>query len=243
MKKSRNPIISADTELAEIILRDPGTILFMEHFGITPPLKNTTIDEYCKGAGIRPGLFISFYSLYMEIGNSVADDIRQEDMPVIMKFLENSHNYFISEIYPEIRKLIKALREVNNSYEIGLVDKFFNEYFKEVKEHLSYEEKIVFPYIRELYKTIDKKKKNSSKPEYSVSDYKKHHNDIEEKLDDLMNLLIRYLPGNNDRAERRKLLKSIHELNDDLRVHQKIEDRVLIPLVEKAEKLARSKNG
>ncbi|MFN8240332.1 MAG: hemerythrin domain-containing protein [Bacteroidales bacterium] len=243
MKQSKVHIITAETELAEIVLKDPGYLLFMEHFGIVPPFQNNTIRAYCRENDIRQELFISFYNIYSGENVTGEEDFTPEDLPLIMRFLENSHRYFLDEIYPDIRKLIKLLRDVNKSYEISLVDKFFSEYFNEVKEHLAYEEKTVFPYIRDLCHIPGNNKKARGSGKFSVAVYKKHHNDIEEKLDDLMNLLIKYLPGNNDNIERRKVLKSIHELNDDLTVHQKIEDLVLIPLVEKIENQSRSNNG
>ena len=83
---------------------------------------------------------------------------------------------------------------------------------------------------------------SSKVEEYSVKEYRLHHDDIEEKLNDLKNLLIKYLPQKNDQQIRRKLLFSLFEVEYDLNIHSQIEDTILIPLVEKMEKhLKRSK--
>ena len=118
---------------------------------------------------------------------------------------------------------------------MALVEKFFDTYFNEVKEHLEYENTIVFPYILELYSKTENLLVPAKQAKYSVKEYKDQHNDIEEKLDDLKNLLIKYLPQKNDQSLRRKLLLSLYELEYDLNIHSQIEDLILIPLVAKME--------
>jgi len=71
---------------------------------------------------------------------------------------------------------------------------------------------------------------------YSVKEYQDHHNDIEEKLTDLKNLLIKYLPQKEDQQIRRKLLFSLFELEYDLNIHSRIEDNILVPLAELMER-------
>jgi len=78
---------------------------------------------------------------------------------------------------------------------------------------------------------------------YSVSDYQEHHDNIEDKLEDLKNLLLKHLPLDNDQQIRRKLLFSLFELEYDLTIHTRIEDEILIPLVEKLERTIKTSYG
>ena len=107
--------------------------------------------------------------------------------------------------------------------------------------HLNYENDVVFPYIE---RTIDLFESNDSKniSDYSVLDYKDNHFDIEDKLADLKNLLIKYLPINNDQQIRRKLLFELFEFESDLNIHSTIEETVLIPIVEKMENVLKAYN-
>jgi regulator of cell morphogenesis and NO signaling len=118
-----------------------------------------------------------------------------------------------------------------------MLEKFFTNYFEEVTEHLEYENNVVFPYVLNLDAQLTHKNSNYTLNSYSVIEYREHHNDIEEKLTDLKNLLIKYLPVENDQQLRRKLLFCLFELEYDLNIHSQIEDTILIPLVEKMEKL------
>jgi regulator of cell morphogenesis and NO signaling len=149
--------------------------------------------------------------------------------------LKNSHRYYAEEIYPSILSLIKQMNSANDHKEMALVEQFFNEYFSEVREHLNYENTVVFPYVIRLYERFVNLNQVTDQKKYSVAEYKDHHNDIEEKLDDLKNLLIKYLPLKNDQQIRRKLMLSLLELEYDLNIHSQIEDFILIPLVAKME--------
>jgi regulator of cell morphogenesis and NO signaling len=127
------------------------------------------------------------------------------------------------------------MNSANDHKEMALVEKFFNEYFSEVREHLNYENTVVFPYVIRLYDQFVDSNHPGHQKKYSVAEYKEHHNDIEEKLDDLKNLLIKYLPLKNDQQIRRELMFSLLELEYDLNIHSQIEDFILIPLVAKME--------
>jgi len=111
----------------------------------------------------------------------------------------------------------------------------------EVIEHLDYENEVVFPYVLNLDKLLNSKDPGSYTPAYSVTEYREHHDDIEEKLNDLKNLLIKYMPQKDDRQIRRKLLLCLFELEFDLNIHSRIEESILIPLVEKMEQHAEKK--
>jgi regulator of cell morphogenesis and NO signaling len=236
MNHSSNLLLTPDTGLPEILMSHPQAMLFFEHFGIQVPLNGKTVAQICAEHDIRSELLISFANLY--IGNEPPADkgYKVSDIPVILKFLKTSHRYYLDEIYPEIQLLIQQMQNLNDTDEIRLVEKFFDEYFSEVKEHLDYENDVVFPYITSLYEHVSGESSNTLFTTYSVIEYKKHHTNIEEKLDDLMNLLISYLPLRRDQRVRRKLFLNLVELNYDLNVHSRIEDLVLVPLAEKMER-------
>jgi regulator of cell morphogenesis and NO signaling len=181
-------------------------------------------------------VFLAFCNLYNGFNPSGKENYTLNDVSVIIQFLENSHTYYKQDKYPEIRDFIKQLHLKNDTDEIKLIEKFFNEYFEEVTEHLDYEEEVAFPYFCELvnHKT---KKDITGKNKFSVKEYKEHHSDIESKLGDLKNLLLKHISLKNDHVLRRKLLFSLFELEFDLNIHSLIEEMILIPIVYRIESI------
>lgn len=235
MYQTENLYITTDTKIAEVVLNNPYLMLLLEHFGIDVPLQEKSVMDICSENKINIELFITFANLYNGIEYKFVEPFLPRDILTIINYLKNSHRYYSEEIYPNILETIKQMTNANNHKEIILIEKFFGDYFNEVIEHLNYENNIVFPYITGLYEKIVDLKKPLNYKKYSVEEYKEHHNDIEEKLNDLKNLLIKYLPKKNDQQIRRKLLFNLFELEYDLSIHSKIEDYILIPLVSQME--------
>ncbi|MGC8823863.1 MAG: hemerythrin domain-containing protein [Bacteroidales bacterium] len=233
--------ISPETRVAELVLENPYLSLMLEHFGIGLPLKEKTVAQLCTENSINTELFISLSKLFCGTSQEVNCTLSFDDVPVILQYLKKDHQYFTEEIYPQILQLIRQMKGVANQEEIVLVEKFFNEYFNEVIEHLNYENEIVFPYVTKLYHALDGTGEPLNASEYSVEEYREHHDDIEEKLSDLKNLLIKYLPAREDQQARRRLLTHLFELESDLAIHSQIEDRVLVPLVVQLEKHVKGK--
>lgn len=226
-----NTNLTADTKLSDAVSANPFLLLLLEHFDIELPLQEKTIREISADYRISPDLLMTFANLYIDLHHGIDPHFSADDISAILRFLKNSHRYYSEEIYPEILNTIGEMSQPDNRQETVMIKKFFDEYFSEVKVHLDYENETVFPYILHLHERLSGKAGKGSVRNYSVAEYREHHDDIEEKLDDLKNLLIQYLPMKEGRLMRRKLLFRLFELEHDLKIHSRIEDYILIPLV------------
>jgi len=71
---------------------------------------------------------------------------------------------------------------------------------------------------------------------YNILCFEDNHSDIDGKLCDLKNIIIKYLPENCSAKLRYEVLSDIFRFEEDLSRHTVIENQILIPLVEKLEK-------
>lgn len=228
----KKEIIYKDMKMSDIILNNHFLILILERFGIDLGFQNKTIETVCNENNISTEIFLTVANLQNNISYIPAFIFACSDIKELIIYLKNSHQYYSDEVFPDIIKSIHLMSEYNKEPELLMVEEFFNEYKNEVDQHFIYENDIVFPYILNLFDNTDS---TDPKSDYSVTEYKEHHDDIEEKLDDLKNLLIQHLPQKNDFVIRRKILFTLFNLEQDLVVHAKIENDILIPLVEKME--------
>lgn len=216
-------------KMSKLLFQHHQVILALERFDIKLGVKEKTIEEVCAEFNISPKVFLMVANLYVNISFKCELNFTETEVKQIVSYLTDSHNYYSKEVFPEIIQNIHLLSQRNNRPELLMVEKFFNEYKKEVDDHFEYENETVFPYILHL---IDESKDE----DYSVIDYREHHDDIQEKLDDLKRLLIEHLPQTTNNSLRRKILFALFNLDFDLQVHSKIENEILIPQVEKLEK-------
>ncbi len=235
MNARPNLYLTPDLNISDVVFDNPQILLLLEHFNIYVPLQEKTIRDICMANDVIPEVFLTIANLYNQNSYTSPVHFTFRELHSILRFLKNSHVYYSEEMYPAIRSIIKQMYELNNQAEMELVEKFFTDYYSEVTEHLHYEDEIAFPYMKSLHEHIMLQKPFDEPVSYSVHEYKDHHNDIEEKLNDLKNLLVKYLPGKNDQKLRRRLFNSLIELEYDLNIHGKIEEMILIPLVEEME--------
>lgn len=231
MKLKDKDYINANVKLNDIIDENPSILLFLEHFDIDFLVKEKTVEAICNERNISIPFFLTFINMFFGFAPPNQMDFKISDISALLSFLKKSHSYFRDEKYPEIKKLIKRLYDFNKLPEIKFVGKFFDEYYDEVNEHLEYEEKVVFPYFQKLL--LKQKKKSNNK--FNVKVYKNHHSDIQYKLDELKELLLKHIPLQDDREIRRKIVIQLFELESYLVIHSKIEDLILIPIIESIE--------
>ena len=234
MYQTKKTYVKPGMKISELIFENPSVLMLLEHFGFDLVVRDNTVEQLSKQYNVNPELFVSFCNLFNGFAPSGIDTFTTNDVSTIISFLRNTHSYYKTDKYPEIKAHIQQLFLKNNSPEIKLVEKFFNEYFDEVTEHLDYEEQVAFPLVCAKL-GIENIAPQSSDQGYSISDYRTHHTDIEFKLSELKSLLLKHIPTKGDSIERRRLLTSLFELEFDLSIHSLIEESILIPLVKKLE--------
>jgi regulator of cell morphogenesis and NO signaling len=229
---SKKSLVKPGMKMSELVFDNPDLLLLMEHLRMDFLVHDYTVSQVCHTAGIREGLFIMLCNLYN--GHFPAppevEAVDKEELLLMVELLKNAHRYYKEEQYPAIRQLIHSLQMLNARPEIGMVETFFTDYFDEVLEHVNYEDEIAFPYITGLIG------KGENTGLFSVKEYLDHHSDIESKLSDLKALLLQHIEVEDDRKVRRNLLMALSGLEWDLMIHSMIEERILVPVVERIER-------
>ena len=141
----------------------------------------------------------------------------------IITYLHNAHAYFLDFRLPHIRrKLVDATSDCPQDVAFVII-KFYDEYVAEVHKHMAYEEETVFPYVRGLLKGV-------KDPKYNISIFRKHHDQIEMKIIELKNLLIKYYPGPGSNLLN-SVLFDIFATQEDLASHNHVEDYLFVPAI------------
>lgn len=234
MYQTKKTFISPNMRVSDLIFENPSLLLMLEHFDINIVVRDKSVEQICNENQINQQVFLSIANLYNGFHPVGGETLDKSDTKPIILFLKNSHRYYLDEKIPEISDCIRRLFSENNNTEIRLVEKFFDEYSQEVREHLNYEDVIAFPYFNNLGQ--DNNYPGSKSTKFSAGEYRDHHTDIETKLGELKSLLLKHIPLKQDGSLRRKLLMALFELECDLTIHAVIEESILIPLTKKIER-------
>jgi len=232
MYQTHKTYIKPEMKMLDLINENHSLLMLLEHLEIDFAIGDKTVSQICKENNISQSVFLVVSNLYNGFYPNKEDIHSIDDILIIIRLLKNSHRFYKEEKYPEIKGYLIKLYEKHNTEDIILIEKFFNEYFMEVLEHLNYEEQIAFPYFCKLLETGTIQQNIN----FSAREYKDHHTDIETKLADLKNLLLKHIKLENDLTLRRKILYSLFELEFDLNIHSMIEEMILLPLITIVEK-------
>ncbi len=230
MEYSRTRVIRGGDRVSDLVSDTPVLLLMLEHFGILEPLGDKSVSKLCNDYEIDIDLFCEIANMFRGQMPSGKSRYPFETLEALLTYLKNNHHYYLSEKLPYVREQIETLESECELPEIPLIKRFFEEYSNEVKEHLLYEDSTAFPYFRSLIEGVE------GDNIFSVREYRDHHSDIETKLADLKNLLIKHVDIKSHYAIRRNLLVSLFELEQDLRIHSIIEEKILMPLIRKRER-------
>ena len=230
------PTFTSQDILAKVIHSNYRVLVVLDRLGIKLGFDNKTIKQVAEDNHINTEAFLMILNLFCRDTFMPRVDRQFEMIPDLLKYLKRSHTYFLKSKIPEIQENIHVLVETIHDSRVDLVETFYTKYIEEVTDHINYENETVFPYIEEMYDTfINKRNPELLLKEYEIGIYSDHHDDIEDVLKDLKNILIRHLPQNERGKTRRIVLQQLFELESDLFSHTRIEDEVLIPLVKQLE--------
>ena len=235
-------LITKDQKLANILHSDIELLSLLRRFNIELGFGDQTIEEICINKKINIDFFIEIINIYHNKNHFPETKLKGVPISLIVDFLKESHKYYNQEIIPTIENLIHQLVWIGDEHErnLKILQKFFDEYRKEVKAHTNHEEETVYPYtvyIAELCEGNEHTEECFEKmKEYSITNYADEHNNIEEKLTDLKNIIIKYLPPSQNQDVAYSILRKLFKLEQDLNHHAAIEEKILVPKILEMEK-------
>ena len=221
---------AANQRMNDIIADNPTLLLAVSRFGLPLGFHNRTVREVCEAHGVDTDTFVTVINFLAERYYGLDNGHAGLRLDCLIGFLRNGHRYFLDFKLPDIRaKLVRAIEanEAGAAYRDVFL-RFFDEYVEEVDSHMRYEDEVAFPYVLGLLQ--------GHKPAgYDVHVFEERHNQIDQKMLDLKNILIKYYPSEGNSFLLTDLLIDILGCGAELTGHNRVEDYLLIPAVESLE--------
>jgi regulator of cell morphogenesis and NO signaling len=216
-----------DTKMVDLLRNNLNLLFVLNQFSIPLGFGEKTVQDVCEKKGVDTQSFLTLIQFHSKPESPDLERLNTLSSKIILQYLKKSHAYFLGHRLPSIREQFAGALSKGGSRDTIL--SYFEEYEKEVKEHMEYENNVFYPYVEQLLAGTEKKS-------YSVKLFEARHNNIEEKLDDLINLIIKYLPTSGDSFLLTDVLEDLRLCNRDLNLHTFLEDKILVPKIKKLEK-------
>ena len=215
--------------LADAITAHPTLIQLLPRFNISLGFGDKSISDICKQANIDAIFFTMACNIYaFESYRPSLDDIIAINPAQLISYLKKSHTYYFSQRIPHIENHLDIITTQIDKKQGAVLKHFFSQYKNEVKNHFDYEENTIFTMLSNFNQG------NSTYIEFNG--FGEAHTDIEDTMNDLIQIIFRYLPSNIEQENSIGMAFDILQLADDLKKHALIEEIILLPVIKHLER-------
>ena len=224
----------ASDKMITLIKDNYSVLQALGSFGINLGFGDKTVSETCEMNGVDTYTFLAVVNAQLNDITNYEDDERIS-VPTLLHYLKASHTYYLDFQLPFIRRELQE--SINENDPLGmLIMKIYNEYAQEIRRHMKYEEKTLFPYVESL---IDGQPMN----DYNIETFSKHHDQTDKTLRELKLMIIKYLPS--DALHNNQLTATLYDIYNNeewLRQHAEVEDHIFTPAIKRLERLTKQED-
>ena len=217
------------------LIKDNYSVLqALGSFGINLGFGDKTVSEICQMNGVDTYTFLAVVNAQLNDITTYEDD-EQINVPTLLHYLKASHTYYLDFQLPFIRRELQESISENDALGM-LIMKLYEEYAQEIRRHMKYEEKTLFPYVESL---LEGRPMN----DYNVETFSKHHEQTDKKLRELKLMIIKYLPADAHRNNQlTATLYDIYNNEEWLRQHAEVEDHIFTPAIKRLERMTKQED-
>lgn len=215
------------------LIRDNHSLLHMlGAFGIRLGFGDKTVREVCEEQEVDTYTFMTVVNFAIN-GHLNRESIGKLSVITLLRYLRAAHAFFLDFELPFIRKELKNALDENDNL-ARLILKLYDGYANSLRSHMSYEEKTLFPYVEQL---IEGK---VALGDASVETFSKHHAQTDQRLAELKDIIIKYLPSDN--LHNNQLSATLYDIYNSERMlyqHVEIEEHIFMPAIQLLEQQCR----
>lgn len=222
----------ASDKMSDLICDNYSLLMVMSRFGLSLGFGDKSVKDVCEAQGVDYRTFLAVANFISEeqYAYTYGEEENAFSITALMNYLKQAHTYFLDFKLPVIRrKLIDSIDCSGTDNVAYLILKFFDEYAKEVRRHMEYENEAVFTYVEGLLK-------GKLSDTYNIATFASKHNQIETKLKELKNIIIKYYPEKDNNNRLNAVLFDIFNCEHDLASHCQVEDYMFVPAVAQIER-------
>lgn len=223
--------LNLNSRMNDLIKENSSLLLTISRFGLPLGFGDKTIHEICTRNGVDEKTFMAVVLFILEGKEPTDADFKEISVETLIGYLKSAHFYFLSYKLPLVREqLLKSISlSAKESPHHTMILNFFDDYVSEVQKHMEHENRRVFPYVLKLLS-------GEKDPAYSIAVFEQNHENIDSKLADLKNILIKYYPADEPNFELNDVLFDLLACEKDLNTHNSVEDYFFVPLIESLER-------
>ena len=142
-------IFTKEHKVFRLIHQNYDLLPVINRFGIRLGLKEKSVETVCREKNINPNFFLAIINAFNNEKFFPQDELLSFSPLEIIEYLKRTHRYYLNYVIPKLDTQLELLIQssTSNRQELQMVKQFYKKYTEELRDHIDYEEKTVFPYI------------------------------------------------------------------------------------------------
>jgi regulator of cell morphogenesis and NO signaling len=216
--------------MCDLISDEPALLQMMCRFGIPLGVGDKTVSEVCEENQVDTTTFLAVANYIKQGRDTVEYYVDKVSVKALITYLSQAHAFFLNFQLPTIRRKLLEAVDCSRENEVAyLILRFYDEYMAEVRRHMQHENNRIFTYVNRLLQ-------GEPTPGYQIVEFARSHLGIDNKLQELKNIVIKYYTRTEGREMLAEVLFDIFNCETDLRTHCAVEDDLFVPAVQRLER-------
>lgn len=227
---------TSKSKVGEIVAEDYRTAGVFKRYGLDFCCGGgKSLEAACRKKGINPDdLLADLKTLADE--PEAAHNYSDWSLDVLIDFIINTHHNFVRSKLREIKGYAKKVARVHGKTypRLNRMRDLFMELDRELISHLEKEEKILFPYIKEMVIKAGKGEKITEKPSFGTAEnpvkmMEAEHEKAGSIVTELENISSYFTPPEDACTTFKVYFKNLKAFQKDLHKHVHLENNILFP--------------
>ena len=216
--------------IGELVTKDFRTASIFKNAGIDFCCGgNKSLSQACKEKGIDKVEILNELMSLEQIPSDGSQNFNEWDLGFLCDYIRNTHHKFVLRTLPELIYYTQKIATVHGDHhhELKDIEALFARINDELREHLTKEEEVLFPAIKEAVSNAGSGLKSLILSE--ISRMKGEHDAAGTAMDKINEISNHYRVPEDGCNTYQLTYKLLEKFEDDLHVHVHLENNILYP--------------
>lgn len=212
-----------------------------EDYRTASVFKSYNIDFCCKGNrsiyDVSEKANVNTYKLIEELNQATSQtkgqeiDFKSWDIDLLADYIEKTHHRYIRKRTPEIKAYLNKIAKVHGARhpELIEIEQLFTASAHELFAHMEKEEKVLFPWIRNVVSQSEPTRPGFGTVENPIKMMMHEHDKEGERFRRISELSQDYNPPKDACTTYKVAFSMLEEFENDLHLHIHLENNILFP--------------
>ena len=222
--------------IGQLVAEDYHTASIFKSYGIDFCCKgNRSIADVCSGKNIDVHKLINDLEQAAQPGDNSGIDYKNWPIDLLADYIEKKHHRYVRQKCQEIQPFLQKVKKVHGDRhpELFEIENLFAQAEVELTHHMEKEEKILFPYIRNMVQSksghSDINRPFFGTVENPVAMMRDEHDTEGDRFRKISALSNEYTPPADACTTYRVVFALLKEFETDLHLHIHLENNILFP--------------